>query len=133
MELNHDCIRSILLVCEEKIIMNDKGEMNKLGMSDFSDLITDYGEACIKYSIKYMKEYGLINARIISADNIAVYSFFITDITPIGHDFIGNIKNESNWNKTKNIAAKTGTLALDSFIAIASGIVTTAIQKSLGF
>ncbi|MCT6857334.1 MAG: DUF2513 domain-containing protein, partial [Bombilactobacillus mellis] len=58
--------------------------------------------------------------------------FFFSDLTPEGHKFINDIRNEQNWKKTKSVAKSIGSFSIDALKSIASEVVTTAINKLLG-
>lgn len=85
LELNKDCVRDILLKCEELLQMNDDGTMNTLQSGDLREVLPDYDLSVIKYSVLKMDEADLINAKIISFDDSIVGEFLIFDITYFGH------------------------------------------------
>lgn len=56
----------------------------------------------------------------------------ITDLSPIGHEFIANIRLDTNWNKTKDIAKSVGSYSLNSLTQIATGVIANLINSKLG-
>ena len=62
LELNKDCVRDILLKCEELLQMNDDGTMNTLQSGDLKEVLPDYDLSVIKYSVLKMDEADLIKA-----------------------------------------------------------------------
>lgn len=60
-------------------------------------------------------------------------NYTIEDITPQGHEFLGNTRNKENWVKTKEIAEKAENFTLSALGQIASGVASTAINKLFGF
>lgn len=48
LELNKDCVRDILLKCEELLQMNDDGTMNTLQSGDLKEVLPDYDLSVIK-------------------------------------------------------------------------------------
>ena len=58
-------------------------------------------------------------------------SCLVKYLTPEGHQFLSNIREDNNWNKTKEIAASVGSNALDVIKDIASGVVASLIQSVL--
>ena len=118
MELNKDCVRDILLKCEELLQMNDDGTMNVLQSGDLKEVLPDYDLSVIKYSVLKMDEADLINARIISFDDSIVGEFLIFDITYFGHEFIEQIKDDNNWNKVKDVAKKSQKIGIQQKIFI---------------
>ena len=131
MELNKDCVRDILLKCEELLQMNDDGTMNTLQSGDLKEVLPDYDLSVIKYSVLKMDEADLINARIISFDDSIVGEFLIFDITYFGHEFIEQIKDDNNWNKVKDVAKKGGSSSIDILLQIATGVLTNKINKCI--
>ena len=129
MELNKDCVRDILLKCEELLQMNDDGTMNTLQSGDLKEVLPDYDLSVIKYSVLKMDEADLINARIISFDDSIVGEFLIFDITYFGHEFIEQIKDDNNWNKVKDVAKKVGSSSIDILLQIATGVLTNKINN----
>lgn len=129
LELNKDCVRDILLKCEELLQMNDDGTMNTLQSGDLKEVLPDYDLSVIKYSVLKMDEADLINARIISFDDSIVGEFLIFDITYFGHEFIEQIKDDNNWNKVKDVAKKVGSSSIDILLQIATGVLTNKINK----
>lgn len=131
LELNKDCVRDILLKCEELLQMNDDGTMNTLQSGDLKEVLPDYDLSVIKYSVLKMDEADLINARIISFDDSIVVEFLIFDITYFGHEFIEQIKDDNNWNKVKDVAKKVGSSSIDILLQIATGVLTNKINKCI--
>lgn len=131
MELNKDCVRDILLKCEELLQMNDDGTMNVLQSGDLKEVLPDYDLSVIKYSVLKMDEADLINARIISFDDSIVGEFLIFDITYFGHEFIEQIKDDNNWNKVKDVAKKVGSSSIDILLQIATVVLTNKINKCI--
>lgn len=131
LELNKDCVRDILLKCEELLQMNDDGTMNTLQSGDLKEVLPDYDLSVIKYSVLKMDEADLINARIISFDDSIVGEFLIFDITYFGHEFIEQIKDDNNWNKVKDVAKKVGSSSIDILLQIATGVLINKINKCI--
>ena len=125
MQLDPDCLRDILLLVEKK---SSFGGM--LSYSDFmnSDLVNRYDTGKIFYHIKQAAMSNLITKVTWTKDS----DFFFSDLTPEGHKFINDIRNEQNWKKTKSVAKSIGSFSIDTLKSIASGLVTAAINKLLG-
>ena len=119
MQLDPDCLRDILFLVEKKSSFG-----GNLSYSDFmnSDLVNKYDTGKIFYHIKQAAMSNLITKVTWTKDP----DFFFSDLTPEGHKFINDIRNEQNWKKTKSVAKSIGSFS------IASEVVTTAINKLLG-
>ncbi|MBH9990556.1 DUF2513 domain-containing protein [Lactobacillus sp. W8092] len=125
MQLDPDCLRDILFLVEKKSSFG-----GNLSYSDFmnSDLVNKYDTGKIFYHIKQAAMSNLITKVTWTKDP----DFFFSDLTPEGHKFINDIRNEQNWKKTKSVAKSIGSFSIDALKSIASEVVTTAINKLLG-
>ena len=56
----------------------------------------------------------------------------IFDLTYPGHQFLADVRSDTTWNKTKNIAKNVGSESLHVLKDIAVEVVTAAIQNQLG-
>jgi len=125
MKLNIDCIRDILLYLEDRTTYNS---MVTIYTNKVNELVDKYGTDTIKYHISQCNQYGyLLGCRAYDGGN----QFNISDITPKAHEFIANIRNEKNWNKTKNILGKIGSFALEIVEKVATDVITTQIKNCL--
>lgn len=91
--------------------------------------ISNYDLATIKYTVKYLAEANLLNESIFEADMVPVLGIHIYDIKPLGHEFISNIRNDTNWNKVKNFIIKVGFTSIKSLISIAEVVVSETIRN----
>lgn len=100
MRLNPNCIRSILLTAEEKCDFDTPWEYVK---DDFSsEYLAAFTHEEIIYHIKQSEEAEFIQGvhYYDGGDNI-----LIRDLTPKGHEFLANIRNERIWKKILSKAA----------------------------
>lgn len=95
MKLNPEIIRSILLTIEDRCDFDTVWEYRK----DFydSEYLAELSHQEIVYHIRQCESSGLING-------VHYYdggtNILICDLTPAGHEFIANTRNESVWKKT---------------------------------
>lgn len=106
MKLNHDCIRNLLLVLEEKltgdIIVNTE-------LKDH-ELLINFSKDDIFYSSKILSEQNFIIAKPLKADNeIDCYAYL--SITAQGHEYLDNIRDPKVWDKVKQTLADKGLTA----------------------
>ncbi|AXY24935.1 hypothetical protein CL176_02225 [Suicoccus acidiformans] len=121
MRLDFDLVRELLLVIE------DESDFNTFVIFDSSngrDLEQNYTLNEVYYHIDYLSQANLITKPTWTSDNV-----IIKNLTPAGHKFIGEIRADTNWNKTKDIAKKVGVFTLDSLKEIATGVASAAIQS----
>lgn len=126
MKLNPDCIRDILLSVED-----NTGYQIYLAYPDEIDKcprLLNYTDEEIRYHMLQCKYSGLIFMQEEDLDgNIA-----IKDLTPDGHKFLANVRENKIWNGVKNISAKVGSASLDALTQIASNVVTELIKAQFG-
>lgn len=123
MKLNPDCIRDILLDVENKTTFNNYAEYT--GPGDFKHLKTKYNYDETMYHIRQCEQSGLFMEKV---------SYFmdggciIKDLSPQGHEFLANIRQDNNWIKTKEIAGKIGSSSLDVIKDISSQVISNLIS-----
>lgn len=114
MRLNPDCVRDILLTAESICEFNTPWKYDK--SQPLANRLENYSYNEIFYHLSQMSKSGLL-------DNVHIYeeleSFFVGDISPSGHAFIANIRNDTFFNKVKNIAKELGLNSLNDFTQIA--------------
>lgn len=93
-------------------------ELEALNIEDFKN----FNSIEVVYHIQQCFNFGfLLEGR----SSINVYT--IDDLTPKGHEFLANIRDIQNWNKTKEIAKKAGSISLDVLSQIASSVITNLL------
>lgn len=123
MKLNPDCIRDILFVVENNATYsNDVSEE-----TIFKELGSKYPREEILYHVRQCEHSGLF---------LQVVHYFggfsIQDLSPYGHQFINDIRQDNNWSKTKEIAKSVGSFSLDVLKDISSQVITNLISNQLG-
>ena len=127
MKLNNDCIRDILLTVES-LEYNSCYTVEKL-----HEHLPDYSYDELQYHCS-----KLLDAKLINAVTINIRGFLapqiskIIDLTYSGHQFLENIRSETTWNKTKEIAKSIGSESLHALKDIAVGIVSSAVHSTIG-
>lgn len=137
MRLNLDCVRDILLCVEENSNLYTPCVFIEFGspaLAEFRSnddavppyqlaLNSKYGNEELIYHVKYCSTANFITeVRYLDNDMLC-----IDDLTPQGHEFLANVRNDSVWNKTKAAAVKLGVSSIPALLDIASKIVTTLI------
>ncbi|MDH6367369.1 MULTISPECIES: DUF2513 domain-containing protein [unclassified Breznakia] len=122
MELNHECVRDILLLAEEKTTPTksvSESEIRALEPYKFEEKV---------YAIQRLSEADYLNAEIMYASG-KVYFIAIGSITWNGHQYLNNIRDEKVWEETKNtVLGKVKDASLDIFNQVAANV----ISKQLG-
>lgn len=145
MRLNMDCIRDIMLWVESITtpvkyacyVDTDMVEALQYIYLDESDKPTPSAEQK-QLSIKYSNEvlvYHLnycIEAGLLKKDNASTRErILIKDLTPKGHNFIGNIRQDSVYQKVKKVLDLLGVKTLDATAETATLVVSELIKKAI--
>ena len=143
MKLNLDCVRQILLCVEENTGLRkicffidsglEEGEIiignAPVPPPDYQvDLLNQFSNDELIYHINYCVESDLLS----TGSSLNLYQILITDLTPKGHDFLENIRDNKVWSGVKSVAAKVGSKSLDAVIQISSNVITQLIRAQFG-
>lgn len=128
MQLNSDCVRDTLLAIEEA------GFYETLKFNELCEKLPQYNFEDIWYTCLKLKEGGYLDVLTLETLNCPKPQIArIKDITFQGHEFLNSVRGETNWEKTKDIAKKTGAFSLKALSSIAQGVVTAAINSQFQF
>lgn len=125
MQINNECIRDILFVIEKKA--NFEHGCHMMGAyRKYPELEKYGGNGVIPYHVRYLEMKGMV----FRPNKEYTDSY---DLTPSGHEFLANVREENNWKKIKSVSSSIGFASLKVVSAIAEGVATAAINKQLGF
>lgn len=102
MKLNSDCVRDILMMVEDVCDFNTVVEYSNY--SEKHEHIDKYSHDEIIYHIKQCEQAGLIEGVDYYDDGDYIV---INDLTPSGHDFLANIRQDTVWNGIKKHCEKS--------------------------
>jgi hypothetical protein len=121
MKLNPDCIRDILLTVEENTGYQQFMSYPGKGVYPF---LSKYSEDEVYYHIYQCKDSGFFR----DLKTFLGGSLLITDLSPFGHEFLANIRQDTNWQKVKDTAKKVGSTSLSAIAQIAAGVIQGLIS-----
>lgn len=127
MKLNPDCIRDILLEVEDQTDYT-----NSLSYSTSEPKPkrwNRYDHAEIIYHIKQCERSELLVDVMYYEDGDYIE---ISDLSPEGHQFLANVRQDSIWNNTKAIANKVGSKSLGTLLQISTAVITELIKAQCG-
>lgn len=128
MELNKDCVRDVLLSCEELLKMDEEGYMNSLSHEELEQVLPNYKTEDIIYTVVKLKEAGFLDVKVTRASGNILVDVRIYDITFTGHEFLNDIRDDNNWKKVKEIAKSVGAFSINMIAQIAAGVIQTNIS-----
>lgn len=123
MKLNPDCIRDTLLAAEQECKVEVFFSYPKP-----NQFLDKYDAEEVLYHIQQCEYDGLL----LELTWASGPSVSIKDISPAGHRFLADIRSDTNWNKTKEIAAKVGSDSLLTLRKIAADVISSVIGKQFG-
>ena len=127
MRLNPDCIRDILFYVEENAGYSEMIPFYT-NLERFNiKLKNDYPADVILYHLELCEEYGYLTIYSHTMGAINVKRLSVS-----GHEFLENIRQDTNWNKTKEIAKSAGSTSIEILSNVASNLITALISKKLG-
>lgn len=123
MKLNPDCVRDILLKIEE---LPDVKHFWRFEKETIPDLFPQYSIDEIIYHLRQCE----LNGFLLNPSHNMQYDYYIVqDLTPIGHEFLNNIRENTVWNGVKEVAIKIGANSLSSFVQIATATISQLIKS----
>lgn len=143
MKLNPDCIRDLMLFCEENTYVVIKNQ-NKHEVATFHALcpevmgklqpLSQYTREELFYHLVQLSESGYLMTDFSfhpsNDDNwFALSSVYY--ITPRGHEFIAKIKENGTWAKIKTALKPFGSISLSIIEAVSKGFADAAINTYL--
>lgn len=143
MKLNLDCVRQLLLCVEDNTGLRKYCYFIDSGLEKSQIVIGESPIPPPDYQIGLLKKFD--NDELIYHINYCVdaellstltppgsYQIGIADLTPKGHDFLENIRDNKVWSGVKSIATKVGSKSLESVIQISSDVITQLIKSQFG-
>lgn len=122
MKLNPDCIRDILFFIEENTTYST---IIRIHLDDSMEILPQYDRSELFYHIEQCVMADLI------VGEVYLNSCKIKQLTPKGHTFIENIRQDTTWNKVKEHARQVGSFSLESIFQISTTIISEIIKKHL--
>lgn len=127
MKLNADCVRDILLAVEDATEENKAFRYGKAGPCP--QRLAPYTHSEIVYHFRQCRAARLFEHY--SGDDMGRL-IVVTDLSPDGHKFLENIRQDSAWGKIKNAAASAGSLSISAFIQIALDVAGDILKSRFG-
>lgn len=135
MRLNLDCVRDILICVEENTDLHNDCYFFERGRFDpdpdgeklpayQKELQKDFDNGTLLYHVHYCVEAGLLRKGR-NYDNYVI----INDLTPAGHEFLNNIREDNIWNGIKTVSSKVGAKSMEAVTQIASNVISELIRS----
>ena len=128
MRLNPDCIRDILFYIEDTTDYQIWTFFLRSSKDFDIQLKNNYSPNEILYHLELCEEYGYI----VTPDKQPMRESQVKRLSVSGHEFLENIRQDTNWNKTKEVAEGAGSTSIKIISNIASNLAVAYISKHLG-
>lgn len=123
MKLDPDCIRNILFAVEENTGFSSLMGVDESNFNRYEQL-KNYEFEKVAYHIMQCGHCGYFTDMKQTLDG----SFMIVDLSPKGHEFLANIRNDNNWKKIKDTAQKIGSFSLGILADIAKDYISSKLR-----
>lgn len=129
MKLNPDCVRAILLCIEEQSTCEGSLRFaSAKAMIDEFPRLSAHSEEEVAYHVRQCALTGFFYKY--EAYNYST-GFRVADLSPAGHAFIENIRQDNVWNIIKSKFDKIGSSSLSAISQIAANVISQIISSQL--
>jgi len=123
MKLNPDCIRDILLTVEQIPDVHHHWDFDK---ETIPQLFPDYTFDEVIYHLRQCELHGFF----INPSHSMGYEYYsVNDLSPAGHEFLANIRNDTFFNKVKSICKELGLNSLSDINHVALNCAMVLIKS----
>lgn len=130
MKLNYNCIRDVMLVCEDLLVLTPDLEFECISPDDIHSTIPSYSIEEIVYVLMLLDEAGYLHCLYSESDD-QISEMTVLRLTYSGHQLLDTIRPEPIWKKTINILSKAGAVTLPLISDTASSLLTSLISGFL--
>lgn len=143
MKLDPDCVRDLMLFCEEHTYIKTE-EIGRCTAARYHVLYVDsmrhipplnkYDTGALIYHIIQLSESGYLatDFRFDPVENFRHNALpAIYYVTPKGHEFIASIVGKAQWDKISKILRSLGSVSLTVIETVSKGIASAAIEQIL--
>lgn len=127
MKLNHDCVRDVLIICEDYDTFDSNLRYNHLYLKHFCNELPQYTKEEIAYTLILLEEAGLIIARPLRYDG-GVSDIVVTRLTYEGHEFIDTIRSDTVWDKINKTISTVSSVSLPILQQVGSQILISLLS-----
>lgn len=114
-----------------KIMLKIENDYKGISLRD--PKIEDYSNVIVAEHCHLLYDHGFINEyKPIKADGTPVLTFWVGNLTWDGYDFLEKIRQDSVWNKTKEVITTQGLpMVIDVVKQVAQSIITSMTEGAI--
>lgn len=124
MNLNHECVRDLLLYIEENLQHG-----SSLCAQDI--ILNPHANSDVIYTAFKLSEANLIEATKTYYTSYTIPVIHIHSLTWDGHEFLDNIRDDQIWDLTTKVTSNFSSVSLSIIRKVASQLLTILIDKQL--
>lgn len=126
MKLDPNCVRDILLLCEQSLGLDENLSWKYMLLSDFSKHLTKYPKETIAYTLVLLDEADYLDCNVVEADDCLI-EIYVNRLTYTGHEFIETIRPDSVWKKVASSITAIGSASLPVVQSLGSQFLLEAL------
>lgn len=111
MKLKHNCVRDILMFCEDALEFGANLSWAPLSIPEFCEALPKFSKEDIAYTLCLLEEAGFIDAHIVRYDG-GIYEIWVYRLTYPGHELIDTIRSDKVWKKIQAALSTIGSASL---------------------
>lgn len=127
MKLDYDCIRDVLLICEDKLQLTSNLSWEIMNLSTFCSFLSKYSREEIAYTLILLDEAGYVDCQVVESD-WNIIDIRVSRLTYCGHEFLSSIHSGSIWKKVLKIINDLGPVSLPIIQNIASQLLLSSLN-----
>lgn len=128
MKLDTNCVRDILILCENSTFLSDDLSWNPLHIANFSQELFQYSKNQIAYTLLQLADAEYINAHILDCDN-GIIDILVYGLTYKGHELVDTIKPKKVWTKLSSLINEVSDISLPILQDVASQFLIELLTK----
>lgn len=116
-----------------RLILLEMEQNDRLDITDINDMeLKGYTLDQIIYHCRLLYEHGFIKECVISCVLGKVVTFIVEGLSWEAHDFIASIREDTIWNKTKDVITQKGLpMAIDVVKEVSQAVITSMVQGTI--
>ena len=127
MKLNPNCIRALLLQCEESLTLDERLVWQPLHLPDFCTSLPLYSRQEIAYTLYLLDDADYIETHIVESDN-GIIDIYVYRLTYLGHEFIDSIRSNPVWEEIQSALNVIGSVSLPIIQELGSHFVLELLK-----
>lgn len=111
MKLDPNCVRDILILCEDTPFLSEDMTWEPVSLSYFTEHLPQYPCNQIAYTLYQLDDADYINASVLDGDNQLI-DICVHGLTYSGHELIDSIRPAKVWNKIDKTISELSSISL---------------------